>query len=437
MSDFDAQRALTAVLTEARRRGATHLHLEPIPGPMGRARARVGAHLEPVQLWGQAPFEALREHLLRLTGIQPDLSAPDRVVITLSHRDPQTQRDDSAPYHVETLPTLYGTKLVLTLLDTSRADSAAPLTLDRLGLTPEDLATAEGWLQARRRLVILGGPPQSGRNTFAATLLRRAVALGLRVASIETAPRHTIDGAEQRLYASPDVAHLALNDAVGGGAAGTSLDLQRRLPLLLREQLTEWLAQARPEVLFIQELWDAEFARRAMDLASKQGALVITTQHVAHAAQTLSALHGWGLDARGVLRTPVTIWRVQRLRRLCAQDATTRAMPERALRRLGFRPADLRPTPPSVWDAPLRGSATRDDQETEFVIAREILPDDRRAIERAWQHGHFDRLHRELLRGRMESLRHHALRLMLDRQVGLTELMLKTPAEWAPWTSSA
>jgi type IV pilus assembly protein PilB len=252
------------------------------------------------------PFEHLFRVRLRLDGVlhelaQPPLSLRDKLATRLKilarldiaeKRLPQDGKmrlalgERSVDLRVSTLPTQFGEKIVLRILDTAQA----ALSISELGYEP---AQQEALLQAISKphgLVLMTGPTGSGKTVSLYACLQRLNQPGVNIATAE-------DPVEINL---PGINQVSINERAG-------LDFALALRAFLRQD---------PDVLMVGEIRDLETADIAVK-ASQTGHLVLSTLHTNDAPATLTRLLNMGVPAYNIAASVNLIVAQRLVRKLC------------------------------------------------------------------------------------------------------------------------
>jgi type IV pilus assembly protein PilB len=226
-----------------------------------------------------------------------------RLRLPLANGEPQD-------YRVNSLPTLFGEKLVLRRLDSLPED----LSLAALGLAPDQQRIVETAINAPHGLVLVTGPTGSGKTLSLYTGLNILNREDLNISTAE-------DPAEINL---PGVNQVNVNNKVG-------LTFASALRAFLRQD---------PDIVMVGEVRDLETAEIAIK-AAQTGHLVLSTLHTNDAPQTLTRLVDMGVKPYAIA-TSVSLIIAQRLaRRLCSQCKQPLDVPAEALRKEGFQESDI------------------------------------------------------------------------------------------------
>ena len=278
--DVPVVRLLHKLLADAVGMGASDLHFEPFEH-LFRVRLRVDGVLHEL---AQPPL-SLRDKLAtrlkilaRLDIAEKRLPQDGKMRLALGAR--------TVDFRVSTLPTQFGEKIVLRILDTTQAT----LSIAELGYEP---AQQEALLQAISKphgLVLMTGPTGSGKTVSLYACLQRLNQPGVNIATAE-------DPVEINL---PGINQVSINERAG-------LDFALALRAFLRQD---------PDVLMVGEIRDLETADIAVK-ASQTGHLVLSTLHTNDAPATLTRLLNMGVPAYNIAASVSLIVAQRLVRRLC------------------------------------------------------------------------------------------------------------------------
>ncbi|MGY3866913.1 PilB family type IVa pilus assembly ATPase TapB [Aeromonas bivalvium] len=291
---------INKILMDAIRQGASDLHFEPYEFKY-RIRFRIDGILHeaatpPVNLASR--FAARLKVMARLDIAERRLPQDGRIKLKLS-------RNRSMDMRVNTLPTMWGEKVVIRLLDSS----AARLNIDQLGF---DEAQKQQYLTALAKpqgMILVTGPTGSGKTVSLYTGLN---ILNTQEVNISTAE----DPVEINL---PGVNQVQVNPKAG---------------LTFASALRSFLRQD-PDIVMVGEIRDLETAEIAIK-AAQTGHLVLSTLHTNSAAETLTRMMNMGVPAFNIASS-VTLIMAQRLaRKLCDHCKEPEVIPEAELFTLGF-----------------------------------------------------------------------------------------------------
>ncbi|MFA1239362.1 type II secretion system protein GspE [Serratia odorifera] len=301
-SDAPAVRFINLTLRSAIQRRASDVHFEPYQHQL-RVRLRIDGVLQAVV---SPPF-ALATRVIARLKIMGQLDIAERRLPQDGQLGVQL---DHASYsmRISTLPTLYGEKVVLRILQTDRQE----LSLEQLGMSPADRDRFAGALANPQGLILVTGPTGSGKTVTLYSGLRQLNDQQSNLCSVEDPIEIPVFGINQ----------TQIN-------AKTDLGFARVLRALLRQD---------PDVIMIGEIRDAETAEIAVK-AAQTGHLVLSTLHTNSTSETLTRLTHMGV-AGYLLAASLKLVIAQRLvRRLCVHCRYLLAEPQRF--------------PPDIWPEPL------------------------------------------------------------------------------------
>ncbi len=297
-------RLVNRLLLDALQAGASDIHFEPFETTC-KVRFRIDGVLREIT---RPPVNIARRIASRLK-IMAQMDISER-------RLPQDGRirlrmaDGGVDFRVNTLPTLWGEKLVLRALD----GGGEQMDIEALGLTD---AQREQYLRALRRsqgLILVTGPTGSGKTVTLYAGLRLLNTPERNIATVEDPVEINLEGVNQ----------VAVNNRVG-------LDFALALRAFLRQD---------PDVLMVGEIRDPETAEIAVK-AAQTGHLVLSTLHTNSAGETLARLKNMGVPAFN-LATSVRLIIAQRLaRKLCPHCRQPARLPRETLLEAGFPQAGV------------------------------------------------------------------------------------------------
>jgi type IV pilus assembly protein PilB len=298
-------RLVNMVLIDAIRRGASDIHVEPYEKHY-RIRFRIDGILQEVMrpaLKLKDPVTSRIKILAKLNIAEKRLPQDGRIKLRVSVSGVTKVVD----YRVSILPTLFGEKIVMRLLDSSKL----MLDLTKLGFEPESLVFWNRQIEKPYGMVLVTGPTGSGKtNTLYSS-----------IAKLNT----------------PDVNIMTAEDPVEFNFAGINqVQVREQIGLTFAAALRSFLRQD-PNIILVGEIRDFETAEIAIK-ASLTGHLVLSTLHTNDAPSTISRLMNMGVEPF-LVATSVNIICAQRLvRRICTKCKAPEAHqpPHDALKKLGF-----------------------------------------------------------------------------------------------------
>ena len=299
--DAPVVKFVNKVLFDAIKQGASDIHFEPYEREY-RVRVRADGVLQEVVRppKGLAPRLAARLKVMARLDISERRAPQDgRIQLKLS-------KNRSIDFRVSTLPTLFGEKIVLRILD----PGSARMGVDALGYEPEQKQLYLEALSRPQGMILVTGPTGSGKTVSLYTGL-----------DILNEPERNISTAEDPVEINMEgINQVHVNPKIG---------------LTFAQVLRSFLRQD-PDVLMVGEIRDLETAEIAIK-AAQTGHLVLSTVHTNSAPETINRLLNMGVPAYNIASS-LTLIIAQRLaRRLCRYCAEPEErVPESALKELGF-----------------------------------------------------------------------------------------------------
>ena len=304
--DTPVVKFVNKVLIDAIKRGASDIHFEPYETDY-RVRLRIDGILKQV---AKAPVKlgmriaARLKVMAQLDIAEKRVPQDGRIKLNLS----KTKQID---FRVSTLPTLFGEKVVLRILD----GSAAKLGIDKLGYEADQQVLFENAIQKPYGMVLVTGPTGSGKTVSLYTALGILNDEQRNISTVE-------DPVEIRL---PGVNQVQQNVKRG-------MTFAAALRSFLRQD---------PDIIMVGEIRDLETAEIAIK-AAQTGHMVLSTLHTNDAPQTIARLMNMGIAPFNITSS-VTLVIAQRLaRRLCNRCKRTAVLPEHALIAEGFSDAEVK-----------------------------------------------------------------------------------------------
>ena len=282
IDDAPVVRFLQKILTDAINMGASDLHFEPFE-KFYRIRFRVDGVLREI---AQSPL-AIKEKLASRIKVISRLDISEKRVPQDGRMKLAVSATRSIDFRVSTLPTLFGEKIVMRILDGSQAQ----LGIDALGYDADQKALLLDAIQRPYGMVLVTGPTGSGKTVSLYTCLNLLNKPGINIATAE-------DPAEINL---PGINQVNINDRAG-------LTFPVALKAFLRQD---------PDIIMVGEIRDLETADIAIK-AAQTGHMVFSTLHTNDAPSTLTRLLNMGVAPFNIA-SAVNLITAQRLaRRLCS-----------------------------------------------------------------------------------------------------------------------
>ncbi|MGE8284839.1 MAG: type IV-A pilus assembly ATPase PilB [Stenotrophomonas lactitubi] len=303
--DTPVVKFINKVLIDAIRKGASDIHFEPYEDDY-RVRLRIDGLLK---LVARAPNK-LNQRIAARLKVMAQLDIAEKRVPQDGRIKLNLSKTKQIDFRVSTLPTLFGEKVVLRILD----GSAAKLGIDKLGYEPDQQKLFLDAIHKPYGMVLVTGPTGSGKTVSLYTALG---ILNDETRNISTAE----DPVEIRL---PGVNQVQQNNKRG-------MTFAAALRSFLRQD---------PDIIMVGEIRDLETAEIAIK-AAQTGHMVLSTLHTNDAPQTIARLMNMGIAPYNITSS-VTLVIAQRLaRRLCSNCKRPTDLPAHALLAEGFTQAQL------------------------------------------------------------------------------------------------
>ena len=296
---------INKILTDAIRKGASDLHFEPYEKRY-RIRFRIDGILHEVS---EPPVNLSNRISARLK-VMSKLDIAERRVPQDGRIKMKLSRTKSIDFRVSTLPTIWGEKIVMRILDSS----SAQLGIEKLGYEDDQRELYEEMLEKPQGMILVTGPTGSGKTVSLYTGLNILNTEARNISTVEDPVEINLEGVNQ--------VHINLK---------AGLTFASALRSFLRQD---------PDVVMVGEIRDLETAEIAIK-AAQTGHLVLSTLHTNSAAETLTRLINMGVPGYNIASS-VNLIIAQRLaRRLCPECKQAEDVPEHELERLGFRQANI------------------------------------------------------------------------------------------------
>jgi type IV pilus assembly protein PilB len=304
VEDAPVVRFLQKMLIDAINLRASDLHFEPYEYHY-RVRFRVDGELREIT---QPPL-AIKEKLASRIKVISRLDIAEK-------RVPQDGRmkmkfgSKAIDFRVSTLPTLFGEKIVIRILD----PSSAKVGIEALGYEKIEKERLLAAIMRPYGMVLVTGPTGSGKTVSLYTCLNLLNQPGVNISTVE-------DPAEINL---PGVNQVNVNDRAG-------LTFAAALKSFLRQD---------PDIIMVGEIRDLETADIAIK-AAQTGHMVMSTLHTNDAPTTLTRLLNMGVAPFNIASSVILITAQRLARRLCENCKTPADYPREAMLRAGYVPEDL------------------------------------------------------------------------------------------------
>ncbi len=306
--DHDAEapiiQLVNLILSQAARDRASDIHIEPFERSL-TVRYRIDGVLHEVL----SPPKALQPRIISRLKVMADLNIAEtrlpqdgRIAIRVRNRE--------IDIRVSVVPTAFGERLVLRLLD----KSGGMLSLQDIGFSPELFPVYNRLTHRSHGIILVTGPTGSGKTTTLYATLQRLNSTELNIITVEDPIEYQLSGIGQ-------------------------IQVNPRIDLTFANGLRSILRQD-PDIIMVGEIRDRETAEIAIQ-ASLTGHLVFSTLHTNDAASAVTRLIDMGIEPF-LISSSVLAMLAQRLVRLVCQHCGEPFTPEaEMLRELGLTAADL------------------------------------------------------------------------------------------------
>ncbi|WP_426146048.1 type IV-A pilus assembly ATPase PilB [Polaromonas sp. DSR2-3-2] len=305
VEDAPIVKFLHKMLVDAFNMRASDLHFEPFEHSY-RVRFRVDGELREIS----SPPVAIKEKLAARIKVISKLDISEKRVPQDGKMKLKIGPDRVIDFRVSTLPTMFGEKIVIRILD----PSSAKLGIDALGYEPVE---KERLLEAIKRpygMVLVTGPTGSGKTVSLYTCLNILNTAGVNISTAEDPAEITLPGVNQ----------VSMNEKAG-------MTFPVALKAFLRQD---------PDIIMVGEIRDVETADIAIK-AAQTGHLVLSTLHTNDAPTTLTRMRNMGIAPFNIASSVILITAQRLARRLCPHCKTAIEIPREAMLQAGFKDDEL------------------------------------------------------------------------------------------------
>jgi len=296
---------VNAILADAARRGASDIHFEPYE-KVFRVRFRTDGVLHEIM----TPPQRLKNAMISRIKVMANLDIDERRLTQDGRIKLKGGRGQELDLRVSVLPTLFGEKIVMRLLDKSNLQ----LDMSKLGFDVKNLEDFKEAIYRPYGMILITGPTGSGKSTTLYSALSELNKTDVNISTAEDPVEYSIMGINQ----------VQVRDDIG-------LNFASFLRSFLRQD---------PDIIMVGEVRDLETAQIAVK-AALTGHLVLSTLHTNDAPSTVDRLINMGVEPF-LLTSSINLIVAQRLvRRICNQcKAPVEVSPE-ALINIGVDPAEV------------------------------------------------------------------------------------------------
>ena len=305
-NDAPIVRFVNKILLDSIKNGASDIHFEPYEKTY-RIRSRIDGILQEIA----KPPSNLSSRLSARLKVMAQMDISERRVPQDGRIKMKISKNRAIDFRVNTLPTLWGEKIVLRILD----PSSAKMGVEALGFADFQKEMYLSTLHRPQGMVLVTGPTGSGKTVSLYT--------GLNILNTE----------ERNISTAEDPVEINLEGI-------NQVHVSAKVGLTFAEALRAFLRQD-PDVVMVGEIRDLETAEIAIK-AAQTGHMVLSTLHTNSAPETLTRLRNMGVPAFNIA-TSVSLIIAQRLgRRLCEGCKNPITLPEVTLREEGFTDEEIK-----------------------------------------------------------------------------------------------
>jgi type IV pilus assembly protein PilB len=305
VDDAPVVRFLHKMLIDAFNMRASDLHFEPYEHTY-RVRFRIDGELREIA----SPPIAIKDKLASRIKVISRMDISEKRVPQDGRMKLKVGPDRVIDFRVSSLPTLFGEKIVIRILD----PSSAKVGIDALGYEPEEKERLLDAISRPYGMVLVTGPTGSGKTVSLYTCLNILNKPGINISTAE-------DPSEINL---PGVNQVNVNEKAG-------LTFAAALKAFLRQD---------PDIIMVGEIRDLETADISIK-AAQTGHMVLSTLHTNDAPTTLTRLMNMGVPMFNIASSVILITAQRLARRLCGTCKAPLDVPRKALLDAGYKAEDL------------------------------------------------------------------------------------------------
>ena len=305
VEDAPIVKFLHKMLLDAFNMRASDLHFEPYEHHY-RVRFRIDGELREIA----SPPVAIKDKLASRIKVISRLDISEKRVPQDGRMKLKVGPDRVIDFRVSTLPTLFGEKIVIRILD----PSSAKMGIDALGYEPIEKERLLNAIGRPYGMILVTGPTGSGKTVSLYTCLNLLNKPGVNIATAE-------DPSEINL---PGVNQVNVNEKAG-------LTFAAALKSFLRQD---------PDIIMVGEIRDLETADISIK-AAQTGHLVLSTLHTNDAPTTLTRMRNMGIAPFNIASSVILITAQRLARRLCPQCKAPADIPHEALLEAGFKDEEI------------------------------------------------------------------------------------------------
>ncbi|HEY8586604.1 MAG TPA: type IV-A pilus assembly ATPase PilB [Rhodanobacter sp.] len=304
IDDAPVVKFVNKILVDAIRRGASDIHFEPFETQY-RVRLRMDGMLRPVA----SPPMKMANRISSRIKVMAQLDIAEKRVPQDGRIKLNLSKTRSVDFRVSSLPTLFGEKIVLRILD----GSSARIGIEKLGYEPDQQKLYIDAIHKPYGMVLVTGPTGSGKTVSLYTGLNMLNTPERNISTVEDPVEIRVEGINQ-------------------------VQQNAKRGMTFASALRSFLRQD-PDVIMVGEIRDLETAEIAIK-AAQTGHMVLSTLHTNDAAQTIARLMNMGIAPYNITSS-VTLIIAQRLARRLHDCKRPIELPPKVLLDAGFTQADI------------------------------------------------------------------------------------------------
>ncbi len=375
---------VNGMLSDAIKKGASDIHVEPYEKVF-----RIRFRIDGVLYDAMNPSLKFKNAIISRLKIMSKLDIAERRLPQDGRIKIKTERDREVDFRVSVLPTLFGEKVVLRLLD----KSSLQLDMKKLGFEKDDLNNFQKGITQPFGMVLVTGPTGSGKTTTLYSALNELNKTSKNISTVEDPVEYNLMGVNQ----------VQIHEEIGLTFANT-------LRAFLRQD---------PDIILVGEIRDFETAEIAVK-AALTGHLVLSTLHTNDAPSTVNRLLNMGIEPFLISSSVILILAQRLVRKICPECKTPVTLPGQAFIDLGVKPEEFQ-------NIPLyKGTGCKNCSNTGFkgrIAIYEVMPLNENLKEFILKGASSTDLKKEAIRSDMSTLRNSAINKMKQGLTTVEEVL--------------
>ena len=381
---------VNGMLNDAMKKGASDIHVEPYE-KVFRVRFRIDGVLYDTM---NPPLKFKNAIISRLK-IMSKLDIAERRLPQDGRIKIKLEKDRDVDLRVSVLPTLFGEKVVLRLLD----KSTLQLDMTKLGFDEDDLKKFHRAINHPYGMVLVTGPTGSGKTTTLYSGISELNKISKNISTAEDPVEYNIMGINQ----------VQIHEEIG-------LTFANALRSFLRQD---------PDIILVGEIRDFETAEIAIK-AALTGHLVLSTLHTNDAPTAVNRLLNMGIEPFLISSSIVLVLAQRLIRMICPECKTSVTLPDEAFHDLGVSPEEFRTIPL------YKGTGCKNCSNTGYkgrIAIYEVMPLNENIRELILKGASNSELKKEAIKAGMSTLRKSAIKKMRQGLTSVEEVLQVTFAD--------